>query len=124
MIVLFLLILSFSQVYSQAGSTLYGYVDSTTFREAETHPAFVGGDKAWETFLKKEIHYHGRPATVIVEFTVSKDEHTPKEITVYRSDNPHLNNEAIRLMKKTRWVPAIANGRAVDYRMRQEIEFK
>jgi TonB family protein len=119
-----LLILVFDKGYSQADLSLYGYVDSATFREVEVHPAPVGGLSAWESFLKKEIRNVGTPGTVIVEFTINKDDHIPANIKIYRSDNPKLNNEAIRIIKKSRWTPALANGNAVNYRIRQEIEFK
>lgn len=118
-----LLFLSFNTAYSQTDS-LYGYVDATTFREAEVHPTFAGGQAALDAFLKKEIRRHGTPATVIVEFTVSKAGGAPQNITVYRSDNPELNNEAIRLMKRSKWIPGTEHGKGVNYRVRQEIEFK
>ena len=123
-IVLVLVLVSFHGAYAQTDSSLYGYVDSITFKEAEVHPAFVGGDKAWEAFLKKEVQYRGTRGTVILEFTVKRNNDTPKDVVIYRSDNSALNNEAIRVIKKSRWVPAVADGRAVSYRMRQEIEFR
>jgi hypothetical protein len=118
------LILVFDKGYSQSDLSLYGYVDSATFREAQVHPAPMDGLSAWEAFLKKEIRNPGTPGTVIVEFTINKDDHVPTNIKIYRSDNAKLNNEAIRVIKKSRWTSALANGTAVNYRMRQEIEFK
>lgn len=123
-IILVLILVSFNSAHAQTDSSLHGYVDSITFKEAEVHPAFVGGDKAWVAFLKKEIQYRGTRGTVILEFTVRRNNDTPKDVVIYRSDNPALNNEAIRVIKKSRWVPAVADGRTVSYRMRQEIEFK
>jgi TonB-like protein len=123
-ITLLLLILIFERGYSQSESTLYGYVDSITFREAEVHPMPVGGLSAWDAFLKKEMRKTGKPGTVIVEFTVKKGDRVPSDVTIYRSDDTQLNNDAIRIIGKSRWVPAMSNGKAVSYRMRQEIEFK
>jgi TonB-like protein len=123
-ITVLLLVLIFGKGYSQTEFPLYGYVDSITFREAEVHPMPAGGLAAWDAFLKKEMRNTGKPASVIVEFTVKKDNHVPADVTIYRSDDSHLNGEAIRIIKKSRWVPAIANGKVVSYRMRQEIEFK
>lgn len=123
-IIFFLLILIFDKGYSQSDLSLYGYADSATFREAEVHPTPAGGLSAWDAFLKKEIRNAGTPGTVIVEFTIKKDDQFPTNIKIYRSDNPKLNNEAIRVIKKSRWTPARANGNAVNYRIRQEIEFK
>ena len=123
-ITLLLVVLIFEKGYSQSEFPLYGYVDSITFREAEVHPMPAGGLSGWDAFLKKEMRKTGKPASVIVEFTVKKDDHVPADVTIYRSDNTQLNGEAIRIIKKSRWVPAVANGKAVSYRMRQEIEFK
>ncbi|TMI85966.1 MAG: energy transducer TonB [Bacteroidetes bacterium] len=123
-ITLLLLVLVFGKGYSQTDVATYGYVDSVTFREAEVHPAPMGGLSAWEAFLKKEMRHVGLPGTVIVEFTVNKDDPTPTNIKIYRSDKAALNNEAIRIIKKSRWVPALANGKTVNYRTREEIEFK
>jgi len=123
-IALLFLVLVFGKGYSQSGASLYGYVDSATFKEAEVHPAPVGGLAAWDAFLKKEMRNEGTRGTVIVEFTVSKHDHAPTNIKVYRSDNTKLDSEAIRIIKRSRWTPALTNGKAVDYRMRQEIEFK
>ena len=120
----FLVLLIFGKGYSQSEFSLYGYVDSVTFREAEVHPMPAGGLAAWDAFLKKEMRKTGKAGSVIVEFTVKKDDHVPADVTIYRSDDINLNSEAIRIIKKSRWVPAVANGKSVSYRIRQEIEFK
>src|SRR5262245_3674989 len=99
-IALLLLISVFSKGYSQSQAPMYGYVDSVTFREAEVHPAPAGGLSAWDKFLNKEIRKAGTPGTVIVEFTVRKDDHVPTNIKIYRSDNAKLNDEAIRIIKQ------------------------
>lgn len=123
-ITLLLVLLIFDKGYCQSEFQLYGYVDSITFREAEVHPLPAGGLAAWDVFLKKEMRKTGKAGSVIVEFTVKKDDHVPADVTIYRSDDTQLNSEAIRIIKKSRWVPAVANGKSVSYRMRQEIEFK
>lgn len=123
-ITLLLLVLISGKGYSQSDAPLYGYVDSVTFKEAEVHPAPVGGLEAWDAFLKKEMRHEGTRGTVIVEFTVNKSDRVPTNIKIYRSDNARLNNEAIRIIKKSRWVPALQSGQAVSYRTREEIEFK
>jgi TonB family protein len=122
-ITLLFLVFTVAKGYSQSDLPLYGYVDSATFKEAEVHPAPVGGLAAWDALLKKEMRSGGTRGTVIVEFTVNKDDHAPSKIKIYRSDNTQLNSEAIRIIKKSRWTPALESGNAVNYRMRQEIEF-
>jgi TonB family protein len=123
-ITLLILVLSFGKGYSQSNAPVYGYVDSVTFKAAEVNPAPVGGLPAWDAFLKKEMRNKGTRGTVIVEFTVNKDDYAPTNIKIYRSDNIKLNSEAIRIIKKSRWSPALESGKSVNYRTREEIEFK
>jgi protein TonB len=104
-------------------TTLYGYRDSTLI-QTEITPVFIGGPMAWKKYLEKNIEITGIPGTVIIEFTIEKDGHILKDSKIYKSDNPELNKEALRLIKGSRWIPAIQNGKPVIYRMRQPIEFK
>ena len=87
--------LIFGKGYSQSEFSLYGYVDSITFREAEVHPMPAGGLAAWDDFVKKEMRKTGKAGSVIVEFTVKKDVHVPSDVTISRSDDTKLNSEAI-----------------------------
>ena len=119
---------------AQTDTTLYGYVDSLTFRQAEVMPRFVGGPIAWVTYLAKDLKYpkDARAAKiegiVIVEFTVTTDFHL-SNVKVVQSVYPSLDKEAVRFVTDSsfgspHWLPAIQNGRAVNYRYRQPVTFR
>ena len=119
---------------SQIDTTLYGYVDSVTFRQTSITPVFSGGPTMWQTYLKKNLKYpkeaksNNIQGTVIVEFTVSTDSKV-SDVRVYQSVSSSLDKEAIRLIEFTPmknfypWIPAIQNGHRVKYRTRQSIPF-
>ena len=115
-------------VYAQNDTTIYGYVDPTLI-ETEVTPAFPGGPNIWKMYLEKKLQYpetakmNGIEGSVIVEFTVGKDGKI-SEIKIFKSVNPELYKEAIRLIQKSMWVPALQGGKNVIYRKRQEIVFK
>ena len=114
---------------AQVDTTLYGWIDSTTYREVEVTAPFIGGIKVWEAYLKKQLKYpeaakrNKIQGTVVIEFTIHTN-HTVSDIRVFKSVEKSLDEEALRLIKNGRWVSAINNGREVNYRARQEIEFR
>ena len=120
-----------SAYYSQAqvDTTLYGWIDSVTFRQTEVTSAFIGGEREWATYLKKQLKYpkaakeNKIEGTVVIEFTIHAND-TISDVKVFKSVERSLDEEALRLIKNGRWIPAIQNGREVNYRTRREIEFK
>ena len=122
-LILLIAICGLSRAHAQSDST-YGYVDSITFKQTEIPPMFVGGMGAWNKFLELNIEPGGPQGIVVVEFTIDKNGGSPKDVKVYRSDNAGLNADARRLIKKTKWIPAVQSGRAVTYKMRQELVFR
>jgi len=126
-----LLIFLFNTHFSnaQVDTTLYGWTDSTTYREVEVTAPFIGGSKIWEAYLKKQLKYpkaakeNKIEGTVVIEFTIHSN-HTVSDIKVFKSVEKSLDEEALRLIRNGRWVSAIQNGREVNYRARQEIEFR
>jgi TonB family protein len=124
---LFLFCICHSQ--AQTDTTLYGWIDSTTYREVEVTAPFIGGIKEWEGYLKKQLKYpkaakeNNIQGTVVIEFTIHIDR-TVSDIKVFKSVEKSLDEEALRLIQNGRWVPAINNGREVNYRARREIEFR
>ncbi len=115
---------------AQSDTPRYGYVDSTTFRDAEIHPAYPGGPGIWKRFLQQNLKYpisclkHSISGIVVVEFTVSV-EGRGSDYKVFHPGDPDLDKKAIRLIKKSGlWTAAIQNGRQLVYRHRQEIEFR
>jgi TonB family protein len=95
----------------------------------EVTAPFIRGIKVWEAYLKKQLKYpeaakrNKIQGTVVIEFTIHSN-HTVSDIRVFKSVEKSLDEEALRLIKNGRWVSAINNGREVNYRARQEIEFR
>lgn len=114
---------------AQTDTTLYGWIDSTTYREVEVSAPFIGGEKVWEAYLKKQLKYpkaakeNRIQGTVVIEFTIHINS-TISDLKVFNSVDKSLDEEALRLIQNGRWVPAINNGRQVNYRARREIEFR
>jgi len=126
-IFIFLLNTHFSK--AQVDTTLYGWIDSTTNKQPEVNSAFSGGESILARYLKKQLKYpkaaknNNIQGTVIVDFTISIDG-TISDLTIFKSVEKSLDDEALRLIQNGRWVPAIHNGRHVKSRRRQEIEFR
>lgn len=114
---------------AQTDTTLYGWIDSTTYREVEVTAPFFGGLKVWEAYLKKQLKYpkaakgNKIQGTVVIEFTINVNS-TVSDLKVFKSVEKSLDEEALRLIRHGLWVPAIQNGRQVNYRARREIEFR
>ena len=115
--------------FAQKNSTLYGYTDSVNIRNASSSPTFIDGDHGWQIFLEKNLVYpkdarkQKIEGTVITEFTVGADGFA-SNIEIVKSVYPSLDAEAIKLIHRSAWIPAVnAYGQAVKYRMRQPIEF-
>ena len=125
------LVCFFSFYYSegQTDTTLYGWIDSTTYREVEVTSPFIGGSREWEAYLKKQLKYpkaakeNGIQGTVVIEFTIHTNS-TISDLKVFKAVERSLDEEALRLIANGRWVPAIHNGKHVNYRARREIEFR
>jgi|SRR5579862_6595140 len=120
---LLIMSLSFSvAALSQADTTTYGYVNGTIL-ETEISPAYPGGEMSWKRFLNINMKRQDTSGVVTVAFTVSADGKT-SGYEIIKSVTPDLDNEAIRLIKKSGfWTPAVLNGKHVKYRNREEIEF-
>jgi len=131
---IFFLLVTFS-VHAQKDTTLYGYVDSLTYRPVEIKSVFIWGQMGWNKYLKENLRFPKDAlndriqGTVTVEFTVGIDGKV-SDAKVIRSVWPSLDAEALRLIEysplkhSSPWVPAIQQGRQVKYRNRQDIAFK
>jgi len=115
--------------FAQKDTSLYGYIDSINIREAASQPTFIEGDNGWQLFLEKNLVYpkdakkQKIEGDVLTEFTVGTDGHT-SNIKIVKSLYPSLDAEAIKLIYRSLWIPAVdENGQPVKYRMRQTISF-
>lgn len=118
------------RAHAQADTTLYGYVDSVTFRPAEIPPIFPGGPSVWKNYLNNRLIYPASErkkkirGTVVVEFTVARSGET-SDFKIVHSVDSTLDAEALKFLKDAHlFLPAIHEGQQVAYRMRQAIEFK
>ena len=128
-ITLLFFLFGFYYADAQVDTTLYGWIDSVTYRQPEVTAPFIGGERVWQTYLKKQLNYPNAAkenkieGTVVIEFTIHTN-HTISDVIVFKSVEKSLDEEALRLIKNGKWIPAIQNGREVNYRARREIEFK
>lgn len=127
-IIVVYLINVFLFVSAQTDTTLYGYIDSSTFKEAEIKPVFPGGPGAWKRYLENNLYHSQDPIPkmieniVTVQFIVELNSKT-SEIKVVKSVNRSKDKKAINLIKDVPWMPALNNGQSVRYRMRIDIQF-
>jgi len=105
--------------------------EGTIFTKVEVEAGFPGGDRAWRSYLEKNLNTevpgeNGAPEgnlTVVVKFVVSKDG-SVSEVTCENDPGFGICQEAIRVIKRTKnWTPAIQNGRNVNAYRRQPITF-
>ena len=115
--------------YAQKDTTLYGYIDSTTYKKVEITVVPGGGQATWNRFLEKNLNYPSSAkkkhikGKVVVDFTVAADR-TISDYKIVKSLSADLDNEAIRLVSTfPLWMTAVNNGQHVNFRNRIEIEF-
>ncbi len=93
--------------------------DDRIFDVVEENASFPGGDVACFEWLSKNINYpeicreQGVQGRVIVRFVVNRDG-SIVDVTVVRSPDKHLSDEAVRVVKKMpKWKPARQGNKAV-----------
>jgi TonB family protein len=93
-------------------------------------PEFEGGVQAFSLYLGKNIKYpanarkYGVEGRVILSFSVEKDG-TITDIKVIRSVNPELDEEALRVLRKSpNWIPGTRFGLPVKVKYAVPIMFK
>lgn len=99
------------------------------FTKADKSPEYYKkGDDGLAEFIMGEIEYpsvareKSIQGTVIVEFTVETNGFV-SGLNVRQGVNGGCTEEALRILKQTRWQPAIANGKYVRYKMTYPITF-
>lgn len=94
--------------------------DNKIYESVEQDPEFPGGKEALYKWLKDNLTYptiaveNGIKGRVIVRFAVMKTGDI-SNVTVTRSVDPALDQEAVRLVKAMpKWIPGKQNGNAVN----------
>ncbi|MBM3435549.1 MAG: TonB family protein, partial [Bacteroidetes bacterium] len=105
--------------------------EEVVFTVVESAPEFIGGDKAFQEFIKsnmiypKEAAVNGITGTVYIAFIINQ-EGAVSDVKVIRSANPLLDNEAMRVIQLTsgKWKPGLQKGKAVKVQMVIPVKFK
>lgn len=95
----------------------------------EVYPEFVGGMKAWERFLQKNLRYPemaqeiGVQGKVFVSFVIEKDG-SVSDVKLTRGIGAGCDEEALRVIKKSpKWRPGIQNAQRVRVRYNMPLSF-
>jgi TonB family protein len=89
---------------------------------------FKNGEEGLKDYLMSEIEYpklaieKSVEGTVIVEFIVETNGYVTN-VSIKQGLGAGCSEEAIRLMQRTRWQPAVQNGKLVRYKMTYPITF-
>lgn len=127
--------LTFTETYTEGALTSGSTIDSAgvTFSYSgnrTTAPQFKGGYTAFGRYLGKTIMYPdnerkiGIEGIVILQFIVEKDG-IISNIKVQKSVSPGLDNEAVRVLKKSPvWMPGTRFGKPVKFTYAVPVNFK
>ena len=100
------------------------------FQVVELLPEFPGGMAELMKYLQKNLRYpqickeQGVQGRVIVQFVVNTDS-TITDVNVIKSVNPHLDEEAVRVVKAMpKWNPGKQRGEPVRVRFTLPVTFR
>ena len=104
--------------------------ENAIFQVVETQPEFPGGMAELMKYLQKNLRYpqickeQGVQGRVIVQFVVNMDS-TITDVNVIKSVNPHLDEEAVRVVKAMpKWDPGKQRGEPVCVRFTLPVTFR
>ncbi len=105
--------------------------DEEIVEDVQIPAAYESGIPGWIRFLERNLNAddiigNGAPAgkyTVIVEFVVEKDG-SIRDLKALNDPGYGTKEEAIRVINKANWRPAMKNGAPVNFRHKQSITFK
>ena len=116
---LLLLTFGFTMTYSQKRRAAEPVEEDEVFVRVDKQPEFPGGQTALERYIKNNLRKpptapeHNIQGRVVCRFIVNKDG-TVSDIEVVRSNNPALNEEALRVLEyMPNWEPGLLNGEPV-----------
>lgn len=106
-------------------------IEPSTSTEVDMKPDFVGGEKAWAKFLKKELNTqipakNGAPKgryAVVIEFVV-KEDGSYADFIALTNHGFGMEEEAMRVLSTVKkWKPAMKNDKPVESVYKKEIVF-
>ena len=104
--------------------------ENSIFQVVELLPEFPGGMAELMKYLQKNLRYpqickeQGVQGRVIVQFVVNTDS-TITDVNVIKSVNPHLDEEAVRVVKAMpKWNPGKQRGEPVRVRFTLPVTFR
>ena len=104
--------------------------ENSIFQVVELLPEFPGGMAELMKYLQKNLRYpqickeQGVQGRVIVQFVVNTDS-TITDVNVIKSVNPHLDEEAVRVVKAMpKWNPGKQRGELVRVRFTLPVTFR
>lgn len=103
--------------------------ENDVYKIPEVIASYEGGNESWQQYLAQNLSYPdkarnmGVEGQVFVTFVINKTGE-PTNIQVLRGIGAGCDEEAIRLVKNTQWVPGQQNGEAVNSRYQIRIPFK
>lgn len=98
------------------------------YHRADVSPEYYKGEEALNEFILKELDYppiavkQNIQGTVVLNFVVEPNG-CPGNIAVLRGVNAGCSEEAIRVLRLTRWKPAVKDGHLVRYNVTYPIVF-
>lgn len=99
------------------------------YTKAERSPEYyINGEEGLKDYFLSEMEYpklaieKSIEGTVVLEFVVETNGYVTG-ITVKKGVNGNCTEEAVRLVKKTRWLPAVIDKKYVRYKMTYPITF-
>jgi protein TonB len=94
--------------------------------QVNTEAEFPGGAAAWQRFLNRNLRYpqaaidSNVQGTVVVSFIIKTDG-TTDSLEVISPVKGYFEEEAIRIIKKSKWFPALKNGVPIESRKKQPL---
>lgn len=103
--------------------------DPEVYMTPEESPKYEGGTTGWANYLDNNMNYptlaksKGIEGSVYVSFVVDKSG-VPNDIQVIRGIGAGCDEEVVRLIKNSEWIPAKHNGEVVKARTQMRVTFK
>ena len=98
------------------------------YTSADRSPEYYKGEEAFKEYILSNLEYpdlavrQNLQGTVILSFVVEPNG-TISNLVIEKEFNHLCTNEAIRIIKETKWKPAMKNGALVRYKTRYPIVF-